>query len=373
MNPLLESALQSLRNQTLQNYELVFVDNGSEKGSLDWVQEHAHTFIRMKNNDGAYLARNIGSLFARSSIMLFLEDDGIADERLLEAHYAAHLEFPQTVGIRGACLPIHIENNHHLRPIHYYYGWDILPYFPNLEGNSSFKSNFFYSINGWSDSIRFGHGGVEIMLRAMAKKIEYSHFLYIPTAILRHDYAKGTTHLESKKKLQETSKKMLLELYPDWNKSILKWQSAEIQTLTAKHADNEYKKKSLALLNEFKDVYERHKEGIQYLQNNRLLTLSSTEMTSLAQQTINKNVFIYGASLKGEFFYRFCQAYNIRINAFVDSNPEKHGQLFNYLPVIAPSSMPAESIVLIASTWAEDIYTSLKNKPEEFTLLIVTP
>jgi glycosyltransferase involved in cell wall biosynthesis/predicted O-methyltransferase YrrM len=96
---MLRLTLESLCGQTLDQkaFEVVVVDDGSK----DHTREVAHLFearlplrYSHQRNAGLASARNHGLFLSRGEVLLFLDDDDIADPGLLEAHCATHRRFP---------------------------------------------------------------------------------------------------------------------------------------------------------------------------------------------------------------------------------------------------------------------------------------
>ena len=87
----LEKCLASLKEQTvpLDSFEVIVVVDGSEDGTLDFLATYSppypfkHLFIE---NSGLSVARNIGAGLASSQYLIFLDDDIVADPRLVEEH-----------------------------------------------------------------------------------------------------------------------------------------------------------------------------------------------------------------------------------------------------------------------------------------------
>lgn len=61
-------------------------------------------YIELKGNSGAYLARNIGSVFSNGGVLIFVDDDGLPETGMLAAHANAHDEYLLDA-VRGGCLP----------------------------------------------------------------------------------------------------------------------------------------------------------------------------------------------------------------------------------------------------------------------------
>jgi GT2 family glycosyltransferase len=93
--PLLERSLESLTEQTLPRdaFEVVVVDDGSS----DWTQSVCTKladrlplrYLRIENS-GIAAAKNLGVFASQAPLLLFFDDDDIADSGLLEAHVEAH-------------------------------------------------------------------------------------------------------------------------------------------------------------------------------------------------------------------------------------------------------------------------------------------
>lgn len=84
---LLAECLDSLREQTLEDFEIIFVDNASSDGSVDYVQTH-YPHVRVLENDrnlGFGEANNKGIRIARGRYIALLNNDTLADRRWLEA------------------------------------------------------------------------------------------------------------------------------------------------------------------------------------------------------------------------------------------------------------------------------------------------
>ena len=101
---LLKRALEALFSQNFpkDEYEIVFVDDGSTDTSLAMAQELANTApcrlrVLTKPNDGLSRARNLGIRNCEGEILLFMDDDTFADPNLLKEHWLIHQQHPNAV------------------------------------------------------------------------------------------------------------------------------------------------------------------------------------------------------------------------------------------------------------------------------------
>src|SRR5213075_3425225 len=92
---MLADTLESFAAQSLpkNRYEVIVVDDGSKDATPDVCRAFASR-IELKylhiDNSGTSAAKNTGILASCGKILLFFDDDDIADHRLLEEHLKAH-------------------------------------------------------------------------------------------------------------------------------------------------------------------------------------------------------------------------------------------------------------------------------------------
>lgn len=97
----LRACLHSLSHQRdAPQFEVMVVNDGSSDGTDDLLAAYDAPYpLRMFSGarGGPAAARNRGAAAARGDYLLFLDDDTVADERLLAAHIAAHRREPRAV------------------------------------------------------------------------------------------------------------------------------------------------------------------------------------------------------------------------------------------------------------------------------------
>jgi GT2 family glycosyltransferase/glycosyltransferase involved in cell wall biosynthesis len=97
----LKATLQSLAAQSLSTdkYEVVVANDGSSDSTPEICHRFAERMqlvaLRHQSNSGISAAKNTGILNSRGKILLFFDDDDLADRLLLEEHVKAHEEHPE--------------------------------------------------------------------------------------------------------------------------------------------------------------------------------------------------------------------------------------------------------------------------------------
>lgn len=115
--------LDSVKNQTFKDYELIIVNDGSTDNSLSVIENHAHNFSDIKiitqNNQGLSAARNNGVSAAMGDFIFFLDSDDYILPSTLELLYKACIDNDTDLAICG--VNMFWENGKtrkHLYPVH---------------------------------------------------------------------------------------------------------------------------------------------------------------------------------------------------------------------------------------------------------------
>jgi len=215
-----------------RSMEVVFVDNGSTNGFAARLEPLADTFVRLSSNTGAYFARNVGSVFARAPLFLFLEDDGLPEPDLVAAHLGEHERFDLLLA-RGVYRP-RTDSPLNRFAGHYFLGETPFPRYCDLEGNASVQARAFREVGGWDEAIFFGHGGVELSCRLLERYGQPERLIYTPAPVLHHDYSKSEEHLAAKRERQAKSRLYVVSRHPRLDDILTAW-------------NNEYKQRPIPL------------------------------------------------------------------------------------------------------------------------------
>ncbi len=225
-NPDVLVNLEKLSRQP--GHQLIFVNNGGTEEEFAPIADIPDVYLKLKENKGAYLARNAGAVFAKAPVILFLDDDALPEDNLVATHID-HFNRYDIVSLRGVCLP-RTDNPYNGLPRHYYLGDEPFPRFANIEGNTSYLSGVFFKADGWSDDIRFGGGGLDLALKILKIDPDLRKHMYSPEPVIYHDYVHDAEHLEKKSAKQQKSRRRLFRKYPDHLEKVNQWNQMRHKT-----------------------------------------------------------------------------------------------------------------------------------------------
>lgn len=113
----LRATLESVFNQTLKDYELIVVEDGSNDGTKEMVGEMTETHKNLvyfyQANKGPATARNLGISKAKGDIIAFTDDDCVVPPNWLEKLLDGFGRYPEVVGVGGnlEASEVELKNN----------------------------------------------------------------------------------------------------------------------------------------------------------------------------------------------------------------------------------------------------------------------
>jgi GT2 family glycosyltransferase len=186
-NQALLDCLESVSEQQGPRCEIILVDNGGNQSIHTALAKLPLLWIKPPINLLPSEGRNLGAHFARSELLVFLDDDAImAPGYLAEAIKA--MADPGNIALRGRIAPK--TQSSPTPPKQYDLGENPFPHQLNLEGNCVIRRSAYQAVQGFAP-LMFGHEGKELTQRLKAAYPD-KMILYWPQLIIHHDYAEDT-------------------------------------------------------------------------------------------------------------------------------------------------------------------------------------
>jgi len=110
----LAEAIDSILAQTLRDFELIIVDDGSTDGSAQIIRAYAQhepriRSVKLEENVGLGAARNHGIAVARGKYLTFIDCDDVSAPQRLELQ-AGYLDAHPEIGVLGTCGQLLLED-----------------------------------------------------------------------------------------------------------------------------------------------------------------------------------------------------------------------------------------------------------------------
>lgn len=264
---LLQNAIQSLVNQSNQNFEIIIINNNSSDStgeiSLQYCREYPNIHYHNEYNQGLSYARNRGLNEAKGEYIGYIDDDAIAETNWIETAYKVINTYkPDAFG--GPIYPYYIsekpawfKDEYEIRLHQDYSGW--------LEKNNSMSgSNMFFKktvlkeigafdVNFGMKGDRLIYGGENRPIVKMAenkKKIYYSLDLKVK-------------HIVPEFKM-DIGYQMFYALENAFTifKTNSKYQKLPLESISGELSENISKLRSE--LNEYSEKYKNEKKNISF-------------------------------------------------------------------------------------------------------------
>lgn len=162
--PYIKRALDSVLAQTIQNFEVIVVNDGSQDGGEMIVEKYSDSRIHLINqeNRGVSIARNSGVNAARADLVAFLDADDEWLPEFLEEIIALNIKYPNAGMYFSNSWKIRGEESYCSRPINPEDDGLITNYFREcaLRGHRidtitvAVKKSIFLSLNGFNSEFK---------------------------------------------------------------------------------------------------------------------------------------------------------------------------------------------------------------------------
>ena len=166
------NAIGSLYRQTIprSDYEVLVIDNNSKDNTAQvvhaWQEAHKDLdlFFTVETRQGASWARNTGAREAKSPLLVFMDDDAVAEPDFLERILHFFEQHPEADGLGGRIIPRYIPAepkwmSHYLSALvgNFDYAQTVTEFKPNkypLESNMAITKQSFDEIGGFNIALR---------------------------------------------------------------------------------------------------------------------------------------------------------------------------------------------------------------------------
>ena len=175
-------------------FEVIFVENAAENiFDLGPVAAGKNVkVLRLGENLGVGVARNFAINEATGNGVIFIDDDGLTNQRSVEALISLY-EMAGATAVRGRVVS---RDGREGAPEHYNPGPRIVQRFCDIEGLSIWRKSELMRV-GKFDPILFGHEGVELTARLYVLNGPDA-FLYQPNAVLQHEFSANPAGAKAK-------------------------------------------------------------------------------------------------------------------------------------------------------------------------------
>lgn len=200
--PLID-ALKSLLEQDTRDYRIIVVDQSpqAEKGFLEFLEPNKDRISYIKSSTkGAAAARNIGYRETKDEIVIYCDDDIIADSHFIRAHIGSYTS-PEVGGVAGRVITKDDVPVSDIKQVGIIRPWDakmICNFNADFRAevdhvwgcNMSFRRTLLERIGGFDERLvgtsSFDDADVAMAIRKLGYKIVFE-----PAALARHVYAQG--------------------------------------------------------------------------------------------------------------------------------------------------------------------------------------
>jgi glucosyl-dolichyl phosphate glucuronosyltransferase len=195
-----------LQDFSRDDYEVLVVNNNSkddtEKICRQFIDTHPgfHFYYFNESEQGSTPARNTGARHARGELLIFMDDDAVAEKEFLKNAWKFYSSNPEIKGFGGRIIPRYIPKepawmSKYVSSLvgNFDYAGEVVEFAPNrypLESNMAVTRKVFEEVNGFSralpgvkGTLRVGGEGKDFYFRVKEKGYK---IFYVPGMIVHH-------------------------------------------------------------------------------------------------------------------------------------------------------------------------------------------
>ena len=220
-NNALIDCLDSLSHPNSVKTEILLIDNGKNQRIHSELKKREIFHFFSPINFAPSESRNIAAYFAKGAILVFIDDDSIAEPGFIDSVHTAFKSF-SFLAIRGRILDKSVGGNS-AAPRHYDLGEYPIPATLATEGNMAVAREAYDAVGGMHP-LMFGMEGIEFTWR-LSNRYPERDIYYWPGMTIRHDHvywngrsAKKQRHAVAKQYLKRVMGKSsnLSAQYAQW-------------------------------------------------------------------------------------------------------------------------------------------------------------
>jgi glycosyltransferase involved in cell wall biosynthesis len=183
--------LESIKNQTCKDYEIIVVDGYSKDKTVDIAKKIKAKIIKQKPS-GFAKAKNEGARHAKGDILCFID----ADSAMRKDHLERLSKCYKNESVMGVGGPLRPDSKQLKHRVMYFFTCDFLPlltarlfhFYQYQSANTSFRRNFFEKIGGFNENLEKLEDN-EIANRARKHgKLVWARDLYVTSSTRRVNF-----------------------------------------------------------------------------------------------------------------------------------------------------------------------------------------
>ena len=164
----LEETIQSVINQTYDNFEYILIDGGSTDGTVDIIRKYEEKIMYWvsERDRGIYDAWNKGLLVAKGDWIMFLGADDTLEPKAVEKYVNFIIDIPQDLEYISSKVNLIDKSKHYLKTIGKPWKWETFRRYMNVAHVASLHNKSLFEKYGNFDTSYKIAGDYEFLLRA---------------------------------------------------------------------------------------------------------------------------------------------------------------------------------------------------------------